>query len=188
MKGTLRANTGCLGSDRTLQSAKFCRTSSRLRGLWLQDRVGVIADQLIDISGAIPARPVCHRAGAHGGGSTSGQVRCAHIPEKSGMDAPLWIPPILAGSSAGATSCSKAGLAAAAANVTNKRNSHRGAFMLPSLSSFPGSSRVKLHPVRMRLEGARCLHPARSSRAGSIQILPVLKVKGYALSGRIVSA
>jgi hypothetical protein len=56
------------------------------------------------------------------------------MPAKSGMDAAPCLP-LLAGPTAGATSCPKAGVAAAAANVT-KRKPRRCTFMLPSLSWF----------------------------------------------------
>src|SRR5271169_2663486 len=44
------------------------------------------------------------------------------MPEKFGIDAALCVP-LFAGPTAGATVCPKAGVAAAAANVTNKRKS-----------------------------------------------------------------
>jgi hypothetical protein len=60
-----------------------------------------------------------------GRATVPGQVRWAHMPEKFGMDA------ISAGPTA--TSCPKAGVAAAAANVTSKKKSHRGTSTLRSL-------------------------------------------------------
>src|ERR1700730_1641843 len=56
-----------------------------------------------------------------------------HEPEKFGVDAPLGVP-VSVGVTAGAAVCPNAGVAAAVANVTNKRTSHRCTFMLPSLS------------------------------------------------------
>src|ERR1700733_9465382 len=52
------------------------------------------------------------------GGSTSGQVRWAQMPEKSGMDADAWGP---AGRAAGAASCPKAGTTTDATSIANKR-------------------------------------------------------------------
>jgi hypothetical protein len=52
------------------------------------------------------------------------------MPEKSGMDAPP-----LASPAAGVTVCAQAGIAAAAANATNKRKSRRCTFMISSRSN-----------------------------------------------------
>src|SRR6202049_3626051 len=84
-----------------------------------------------------------------------------HLPEKSGMDAALCAP-LLAGLTAGAA-CPKAGVAAAVANVTNKRKSRRCTFMLPSLSWFRRQLSYKATPFACALGmGARCLHLALS--------------------------
>src|SRR3974390_1246815 len=50
--------------------------------------------------------------GPAGGGSTSGQVKWAHMPEKSGMAA-LSCTPLLAGPPAGVVVCARSGVAAA---------------------------------------------------------------------------
>jgi hypothetical protein len=55
------------------------------------------------------------------------------MPDKSGIDAELWMPPVLADATPGATSCPRTGVAAAVDNVTNKRKARRREFMLRSL-------------------------------------------------------
>jgi hypothetical protein len=52
------------------------------------------------------------------------------MPEKSGTDVALCGPP------AGTGVCPKAGVTATVANVANKSKSHRGAFMLPSVTNL----------------------------------------------------
>jgi hypothetical protein len=59
-----------------------------------------------------------------GGGSKSGQVRWAQMPEKSWIDGAPCLS-LLAGPAAGTTVCPQVGVAAAAANITNKRKSRR---------------------------------------------------------------
>src|SRR5256885_14827660 len=61
------------------------------------------------------------------GGSKSGQVRCAQMPEKSGIDVTLCLT-LLSGPAAGAITCAHAGIAPAAANAINARK-FRCAFM-----------------------------------------------------------
>src|SRR6516165_11569592 len=63
-------------------------------------------------------------------GSKPGIEGCNHLPESSGIDAALPLPP-LAGPTVGATDCPKTGVAAAAASVTTKRKS-RCTFMTTS--------------------------------------------------------
>src|SRR5712671_5120997 len=93
--------------------------------------------------------------GPDGSGSKPGMEPWTHMPEKSGMDAALSLP-LLAGATVGATACPKAGVAAAAASVTTRRTSRRCKVMLSSLfMGFRRSSRIKLHPVHLRLEGER---------------------------------
>jgi len=75
-----------------------------------------------------------------------------HMPEKSEMDAVLSLP-LLAGATVGASACAKAGVAAVAGDTT-KRKSRRWSVMLSSFfDGVPRSSRIKLYPVRVRLEG-----------------------------------
>ena len=63
------------------------------RRLGLQDRIGVIADQLVDVARRRwAARPVHHRAGTRWRRLEAGQVGWAHMPEKSGMDAAPCVP------------------------------------------------------------------------------------------------
>jgi len=71
--------------------------------------------------------------GPETGASTSGQVRCAQIPEKSGTDAVAW-PGLVVG-----TVCPKTAVAAAAAprNVAGKRK-YRPTLMISS--PFPFTS------------------------------------------------
>ena len=63
------------------------------------------------------------------------------MPEKSGIDAALCVA-LLGEPAAGAAVCPKAGVAAVAANVTNKRKSRR-MFMLTSRSWFARPIRVR---------------------------------------------
>ena len=68
----------------------------------LQDRVGVIADQVREVGHAIgQARPVPHRAGTGCRRLEAGEEGWAQMPEKSGMDAAACVP-LLAGPIAGA--------------------------------------------------------------------------------------
>src|SRR5262249_4863992 len=77
--------------------------------------------------------------GPDGSGSKPG-IECAQMPEKSGMDAALWLP-LLAGPTI--TACPQA---AAAASVTTKRKSHRCKFMLSSLfRAQPGDHKGRPH-------------------------------------------
>ncbi len=65
--------------------------------------------------------------GPDAGGSKPGKDGWDHMPEKSGMDAPP-----LAGLAEGVTVCAEAGIAAPAANATNKRKSRRCTLMISS--------------------------------------------------------
>src|SRR5205807_730425 len=60
--------------------------------------------------------------GPDAGGSKPGRDGCHQTPEKSGMAAP-WVAPLAA--PAAGTACPNAGVAAAAANVANKRKPRR---------------------------------------------------------------
>jgi hypothetical protein len=57
------------------------------------------------------------------------------MPEKSGMD-PVLGSPLVAGPTAGAAVCPKAGIAAAAANAITKRKPRRRRLMISSSSWF----------------------------------------------------
>jgi hypothetical protein len=87
------------------------------------------------------------------------------------MDAALCAPLL---ETAGAA-CPKAGVAAAVANVTNKRKSRRCTFMLPSLSWFRRQLSYKATPLRARLEWARgvCTWPEAEATlaAGGVRTL-----------------
>src|SRR5260370_40617662 len=90
--------------------------------------------------------------GPDGSGSKPGMEPWTPMPEKAGMDGAPSLP--LAGATVGAAACPKAGVAAAATSITVKRKSRRCKVMLSSLfMGFRRSSRIKLHPVRLRLEG-----------------------------------
>src|SRR5713101_8446320 len=91
--------------------------------------------------------------GPDGSGSNPGS-ECTQMPEKSGMDAAL-SSPLPAGPTVGATAWPKAGVTTAAASVNTKgkfRHCESIAFLLLSLRSAV-SSRIRLHPLRVRLEG-----------------------------------
>src|SRR5258708_17879499 len=62
--------------------------------------------------------------GPDGSGSKPGIEGCNHLPEISGIDAPLSLP-LLADPTVGATGCPRTGAAVAAASVTTKRKSLR---------------------------------------------------------------
>jgi len=62
--------------------------------------------------------------GPDAGGEKPGPSVFDHRREKSGTDAALWVA-ALAALAAGAASCPKAGVVAAAVNVANKRKSRR---------------------------------------------------------------
>src|SRR6516225_7454572 len=75
-----------------------------------------------------PSKLVCGRRdlfttgpGPDAGGSKPGKEGCDQIPEKSGIEAAPWAALLADGTAAGA--CPKAGVAAAAASVTNTRKS-----------------------------------------------------------------
>src|ERR1700680_2162687 len=90
--------------------------------------------------------------GPDGSGSNPGSP-CTQKPEKSGMDAAL-SSPLPAGPTVGATAWPKAGVTTAAARVNTKgkfRHCESIAFLLLSLRSAV-SSRIRLHPLRVRLE------------------------------------
>src|SRR5262245_24570063 len=65
------------------------------------------------------------------GGSKSGQVRCAQMPDKSGIDVAL-CPTLLSGPTPGAITCPHAGIATAVTIATNGRK-FRCAFMPTSV-------------------------------------------------------
>jgi hypothetical protein len=101
-----------------------------LRRRRLQDRIGVIADKLEDVAGAVrPARPV-DAVGPDGIGSKPG-IEWFQTPEKSGTlpGLPPW-----GGPAVGTTVCAEASVAVAAASVTTKRKSRRCTFMISSSS------------------------------------------------------
>src|ERR1700694_1873882 len=88
--------------------------------------------------------------GPDGSGSNPGSP-CTQKPEKSGMAAAL-SSPLPAGSTVGATAWPKAGVATASVNAKAKfRHCESIAFLLLSLRSAV-SSRIRLHPLRVRLE------------------------------------
>src|ERR1700680_3362778 len=90
--------------------------------------------------------------GPDGSGSNPGSP-CTQKPEKSGMDAAL-SSPLPAGPTVGATAWPKAGVTTAAAVMNTKgnfRHCESIAFLLLSLRSAV-SSRIRLHPLRVRLE------------------------------------
>jgi len=76
------------------------------------------------------------------------------MPEKSGIDDVPCTPP-LAGPAAGPAVCPEAGTAAAA-NVTNKRKSHRCKFMIPFLSRFGAQFSDKATPCLCAWKGPLC--------------------------------
>src|SRR6266853_1993019 len=91
--------------------------------------------------------------GPDGSGSNPGSP-CTQSPEKSGMDTAL-SSPLPASPTAGATAWPKAGVTTAAASVNTKgkfRHCESIAFLLLSLRSAV-SSRIRLHPLPVRLEG-----------------------------------
>src|ERR1700674_5549665 len=76
-------------------------------------------------------------------GSKPGIEGCNHLPEISGMDAPLSLP-LLADPTVGATDCPKTGVATTAASVNTRgkfRHCKSIALLLVSLRSA-GSSRI----------------------------------------------
>src|ERR1700730_14355626 len=108
--------------------------------------------------------------GPDGSGSNPGSG-CTQMPEKSGIDAAL-SSPLPAGPTVGATAWPKAGVTTAAASVNTKgkfRHCESIAFLLLSLRSAV-SSRIRLHPLRARLEVAVSVpgplyHPAAAISA-----------------------
>ena len=116
----------------------------------LQDRIGVVADQLAVVAHAVvlPPRPLVTGPGPDAGGMSQGRDPCRQMPEKSGTDAAPCAA-IAAGATAGAAVCPKTGFATAVAKVTkesNKRKS-RCIAMATSLSGSPIASRVQAHSI-----------------------------------------
>ena len=62
-----------------------------LCGFRLQDRIGVIADKLIEVGSAVAPHSVRHGTGPATGGSNPQQDTCAHMPDKSEVDAVPWL-------------------------------------------------------------------------------------------------
>src|SRR3984893_11782863 len=90
--------------------------------------------------------------GPDGSGSTPGSA-CTQSPEKAGMDTAL-SSPLPASPTVGATAWPNAGVTTAAAVMNTKgkfRHCESIAFLLLSLRSAV-SSRIRLHPLRVRLE------------------------------------
>src|ERR1700730_9262589 len=90
--------------------------------------------------------------GPDGSGSNPGSA-CTQSPEKSGMDTALSLP-LCSSSTVGATAWPNAGVTTAAAVMNTKgkfRHCESIAFLLLSLRSAV-SSRIRLHPLRVRLE------------------------------------
>src|SRR5882724_8847249 len=88
------------------------------------------------------------------------------------MDAAPWVP-LLAAPTAGAMACPKAGVAAAAANVTNKRISRQCVFMPFSLHGVPGVTQVHYHPgALLCLPVSVFAHQTPSLSAKSWKFLP----------------
>jgi hypothetical protein len=92
----------------------------------LQDRIGVIADQLVAIADArSPVRTrVLFRTGPgpDSGGSKALSALLLQVPEKSGIEAVLCAV-LIAGPTAGATTCPKAGGMEIADTIANERKS-----------------------------------------------------------------
>src|SRR5215470_11405371 len=98
------------------------------------------------------------------------------MPEKSGMDAALCAP-LPVGPPTGVSACPKAAVteAATAANVANKRKSHRRTPMATSLSWFRrhllgNATAVAGAPER----GARCLHLAQNQKCRHISVMSAI--------------
>jgi hypothetical protein len=140
---------------------KFAELLDDLRSPGLQNRIGVVADQLVVVAHTVlergdagePLKPLgrcCPRdrfvtgPGPEAGGSNQGRDGCAHTREKSGIDATVSFALLAAGTAV----C--AGADVAATNVANSSNAH--CIVMPPpiyLSSFknpacPRAARLRL--------------------------------------------
>src|ERR1700674_502211 len=99
-------------------------------------------------------------------GSKPGIEGCNHLPEISGIDAPLSLP-LLADPTVGAADCAKTGVATTAASNTAAKFRHCKSIALLLVSSrCAGSSRIKPAPARREGGAARCPHLAHGVHHG----------------------
>ena len=104
--------------------------------LGFQDRIGVIADQLVVVAAAVPSGPVCHRAGTRQRQFDIGPAKVSpYTGEVRNGRPPLGLA-LPAGPAPCSATCPQAGNAAAAANATHKRKSRRCTLMISSRLRF----------------------------------------------------